>query len=67
MRDYNDYNLSDVLVAFLVGILIGFVTLLIVNAIMNINHSSDTNLLCGILSDNRISNSTVVTICSEKK
>lgn len=60
MRDY-----ADLIIALLAGILIGFITLLIVNAIININHSSNTELLCGILSDNNISNSTVVMICKE--
>ena len=65
MRDYNDYNLSDVLVALLGGFIIGFIAAFIFGAIMHINHSSNTDLLCGILSDNSISNSTVVTVCKE--
>ena len=62
-----DYNLSELIVAFLSGFILGFIVLLICNALMSINHSSNTKLLCGILSDNNISNSTVVMVCNEKK
>lgn len=62
-----DYNLSEVIVAFLSGFIIGFIIALIFNAIMSVNNSSNTELLCGILSDNNISNSTVIMICKERK
>jgi hypothetical protein len=67
MRDYREYDLSDVIAAFLGGFIIGFILALIFNAIMNINHTSNTDLLCGIVSDNNISNSTVITLCKERK
>lgn len=62
-----DYNLSDIIAAFLGGFIIGFIAAFIFGAIMHINHSSNTDLLCGILSDNSISNYTVTTICKESK
>lgn len=63
MREYELKDLIFVIIGFIIGFIIaGMLTILI-----NINHSSDTNLLCGILSDNSISNSTVTMICSEKK
>ena len=62
-----DYDLSEVIAASLGGFIIGFILALIITAFMNINRTSNTDLLCGILSDNSISNSTVITICSEKK
>ena len=61
-----DYNLSDIWVALLSGFILGFIAALIFNILLSINHSSNTNVLCGILSDNNISNSTVVMMCSKK-
>lgn len=60
-----DYNLSEVIVASLGGFIIGFILALIIT--MNINRTSNTDLLCGLLSDNSVSNSTITMICKEKK
>ena len=62
-----EYDLSDVIAIALGGFIIGFILALIINIFIRINHTSNTDLLCGVLSDNSISNSTVVMICSEKK
>lgn len=61
------YNFSDLMVASLSGFIIGFIVALIFNILLSINHSSNTDLLCGILSDNNISNSTVISICRDQK
>lgn len=58
---------DDLKIAFLSGFIVGFIIALFFNALVNINHSSNTDLLCGVLSDNNISNSTVITICRDKK
>jgi hypothetical protein len=61
------YDLKDLIFEATIGFLVGFIFAGIFTLFMNINHSSNTDLLCGILSDNSISNSTVITICSERK
>ena len=60
-----DYNLSDILVALLSGFILGLIVAFIFNILLSINRSSDTRLLCGIVSDNNISNSTVTMVCKE--
>lgn len=63
MREYDLMDLIFVTIGFIIGFIIaGMITILI-----NINHSSNTNLLCGVLSDNSISNSTVTMICKDSK
>lgn len=62
-----DYDLSEVIAASLGGFIIGFILALIITAFMNINRTSNTDLLCGLLSDNSVSNSTITMICKERK
>lgn len=61
------YELNDLIFEATIGFLAGFIFAGIFTLFMNINHSSNTDLLCGILSDNSISNSTVTMICKESK
>ena len=61
------YDIWDIVTASLAGFIIGFITALIFNILLNINHTTNTDLLCGVLSDNNISNSTVISICRDQK
>lgn len=62
-----EYELKDLLFVATIGFLVGCIIAGIFTILMNINHSSNTEFLCGVLSDNNISNSTVVMVCNEKK
>lgn len=48
-----------------IGFIIGFITAGLFTGIDNVNRSSNTDLLCGVLADNNVSNSTVVSICKK--
>ena len=49
----------------MVGFIIGFIVAGLFTVIENIDRSSNTELLCGVLADNNVSNSTVISICKK--